>query len=62
MQKAAAPCKQPPSPSPLTTDLPAAFAELHLPPRLGAHQTSSPLWMLLVRAQQGREGINTKVC
>lgn len=53
VQKAAAPCKQPPSPSPLTTGLPAAFAEQHLPPQLSAHQTSSPLWMLLVRAQQG---------
>lgn len=53
--KAAAPCKQPPFPSPLITALPTAFAELRLPPRLGAHQTSSPLWMLLARAQQGRQ-------
>lgn len=55
VQKAAAPCKQPPFPSPLTTALPAAFAELHLPPWLGTHRTSSPPRMLLVRAQQGRQ-------
>lgn len=54
MQKAAAPCKKPPFPSLLAIALPVAFAELHLPPRLGTHQPSSPLWMLLAGAQQGR--------
>lgn len=54
MQKAAAPCKQPLFPSPLATALSAVVAELRLPPRLGTHQPSSPLWVLLGRAWQGR--------
>lgn len=55
MQKAAAPCEQPPFPSPLTVALPAVFAELCLPPQLGTHQPSSPLWVLLAGAQLGRQ-------